>query len=209
MKRPMTLEPSSLMIDGRRVAVDVTTLTQHGAGHGKEKKPELRFDKVVARVTERLQAAAAGCTPAGVTVIVTLTAPIKVAARTTIAIEDTLRAVVVHSAAEPRASLTGLGNRVRIQVVAHGIKSAPKLITFVHNPGTDPRLLFNMTREMLDLAKATARRGANTRGLVVMCARNSKCLDAYRHIWTQLATTAKARKVLIVFSDGRAELLTL
>jgi hypothetical protein len=208
MKKPLKLERSSLAIDGRKVAVDVTTLPRHGSGHGKETPPRLRFDKVVLRVTERLQAAAAGCAPAGVTVIVTLTAPIKVAARTAIAIEDTLRALVAHRAAEPHASLTGLGNRVRIQFVKHRITGAPKLITFVHNPGTDPRLFVNMTREMLDLAKATARRRANARGLVVMCPRNSVCLDAYRYIYSQLRGATTAAKILMVFSDGRAELLT-
>jgi hypothetical protein len=207
MKKHMTFERSSLAIDGRKVAVDVTTLTRYGTGQGKEATPRLRFDKVVVRVTERLQAAAAGCAPAGVTVIVTLTAPIKVAARTAIAIEDTLRALAVHSAAEPHASLTGLGNRVRIQFVTHGITGAPRLITFVHNPGTDPRLFVNMTRELLDLTSATARRRA-TRGIVVMTARNSACLDVYRYIYSQLRGATNARKILMVFGDGRAELLT-
>ncbi len=203
----MKFERSSLHIDGRTVGVDVTTLTTHGRGHGKEKKPTLRFDKVVARVTERLQAAAGACAPSGVTVLVTLTAPIKLASRTAIAIDDTLRALVVHSADEPHASLTGLGNRVRIQIVAHGLTSAPKFLGFAHNHGTDPRLLFNLTRELLDLANATARRRASARGLVVMCPRNSACLDAYRHIWAQLTPAIKRHKVLMVFGDGRAELL--
>ena len=203
----MKFERSSLHIDGRNVGVDVTTLTTHGTGHGKEKKPTLRFDKVVARVNERLRAAAGACAPSGVTVLVTLTAPIKLASRTAIAINDTLRTLVAHSAEEPHASLTGLGNRVRIQIVAHGLTSAPRFLGFAHNPGTDPRLLFNLTRELLDLATATARRRASARGLVVMCSRNSACLDTYRHIWAQLSPAIKTRKILMVFSDGRAELL--
>lgn len=204
----MNFERDHLYIDGRIVDVDATTLPLHGTGHGKETKPALRVDKVVTRVTERLQAAAAGCVPAGVTVVVTMTAPIKVAAQTTIAIEDTLVELIAHKGDEPRATLTGLGNKVQMQVVSHGLKAAPKLITLVHNPATKPQLLINLTREMLDLATATAKRRATARGVVIACGRKSTCIDAYRTIWSQLARATKTNKILMLFKDDRAELLS-
>lgn len=204
----MNFERDHLYIDRRIVDVDATTLPLHGTGHGKETKPALCVDKVVTRVTERLQAAAAGCVPNGVTVVVTLTAPIKVASQTVAAIEDTLMALVEHSADEPSASLTGLGNKIQMQFVTHGLKGAPKLITFAHNPATKPALLVNLTREMLDLAKATARRRPNARGIVVACGRKSTCIGAYRHIWSQFARATTARKILMIFKDERAELLS-
>lgn len=203
----MKFERSSLHIDGRTVGVDVTTLTTHGRGHGKERKPTLRFDKVVARVNERLQAALSADVPGGVMVVFTLTAPIRLAAKTAVAMEAKIRTLIARSTAEPQARFGIHGNHVRMQLVKRGLKTTPALIGFVHNHGTDPRLLFNLTRELLDLANATARRRASARGLVVMCPRNSACLDAYRHIWAQLTPAIKRHKVLMVFGDGRAELL--
>lgn len=204
----MKFERSHLHIDGRNVGVDVATLTRHGAGHGKEATPRLRFDKVVVRVTAQLQAALGPRVPRGVTVLFTLTAPIRQAAKTTAAIEAKALALLARAAADGHTSFTRHGNRIQLQVVTHGLARAPKVIGFVHNPGTAPTLLFNITRELLDLAAATTRRRANTRGLVIMTARHSACLDACRHIYAQLLPATNARKILMVFSDGRAELLT-
>ena len=202
------LERDFLLVDGRKVAVDVATLTRHGSGTGKETKPQLRFDRVVVRVNTRLQAALENSVPSGVTVLFALTAPIRLAAKTAAAMEDRIHALLGRRSAERHDTFTIHRNRIRIQLVKHGLRRTPKLIGFVHNRDTDPRLLFNMTREWLDLARVTARRPANARGLVVVSTRSSACLDAYRYIHSQLPAAANSRKILMVFGDGRAELLT-
>ena len=67
---------------------------------------------------------------------------------------------------------------------------APKLIGFVHSSDSDPRLLLNLTRELLELIRAGAGRRApkpaGDRWLVVMSARTISCLEAYRYIYSQL-----------------------
>lgn len=208
MSVSMKFERDRLEIRGRTVDVDATTLPVRGSSHGKETKPRLRFDKVVVRVTERLRAAAGDAAPSGVTVLLTLTAPIRVAAKTAAVIEERMRAVLERRAAAQCARYTILGNHVRVQVVTHGIPNAPKLISFVHDPETNPRLLFDMTQEALDLAKATAQRRPSARILVVECARSRACLETYRHIWTLLSSVTTTQEVLMVFHDGRAESLT-
>ncbi len=45
-----------IMVAGKRVAVDITTLKRRGTGQGNGAKPRLRFDKVATRLIERVQA---------------------------------------------------------------------------------------------------------------------------------------------------------
>jgi len=45
-----------VMVAGKRVAVDITTLKRRGTGQGTAAKPRLRFDKVATRLMESLQA---------------------------------------------------------------------------------------------------------------------------------------------------------
>jgi len=86
------------------------------------------------------------------------------------------------------------------------------MIGFVHNSDSDPRLLLNMTRELLDLLSAEAgRRAPNFAGerwLVVTSAEGISCLEAYRYIYAQLRTATDFKKTLLVFRGGRVELLT-
>jgi hypothetical protein len=42
-----------IMVAGKRVAVDITTLKRRGTGQGNAAKPRLRFDKVATRLIER------------------------------------------------------------------------------------------------------------------------------------------------------------
>src|SRR5258708_91697 len=65
------------MVGGKRVAVDITTLKRRGTGEGHAAKPRLRFDKVATRLIERLQATLGEIVPDGVTVLLTITAPIR------------------------------------------------------------------------------------------------------------------------------------
>src|ERR1700730_1734242 len=64
-----------LRVAGKRVAVDITTLTRRGSGQGNAAKPRLRFDKVATRLIERLQATLGETVPDGTTVLLTITAP--------------------------------------------------------------------------------------------------------------------------------------
>jgi hypothetical protein len=70
------------MVDGKRVAVDITTLKRRGAGEGNAAKPRLRFDKVATRLIERLQATLGETVPDGTTVLLTITAPIRLPSKT-------------------------------------------------------------------------------------------------------------------------------
>ena len=86
------------------------------------------------------------------------------------------------------------------------------MIGFVHNPESDPLLLLNMTCELLELISAAAGWRApglaGDRWLVVISARRSSCLEAYRCIYSQLRMATGFQKILMVFRDGRVGTLT-
>jgi hypothetical protein len=199
-----------LTVAGKRVAVVITTLKQ--VGQGGDPKPHLRFDKVVTRLMERLQAALGEAVPDGITVLLTVTAPIRLPAKTAAALEDKIHTLLGRRSPGRDQKDTIHGNRVRIRLLRDESKRAPKMIGFVHNPGTDPLLLFNMTADLLGLVSAEAgRRAARLAGdrwLVVISALGISCLGAYRHIYSQLRMPTAFKKILMLFGDGRIGMLT-
>ena len=102
----------------------------------------LRFDKVAIRVIERLRANLADAVPTGVTVVVTITAPIRLASKTTAAIEEQVRTLLERTTTNRDKTLTICGNRVGIRFVKHAALRAPKVIGFVHNPDSNPLTVF-------------------------------------------------------------------
>jgi len=112
--------------------------------------PRLRFDKVVIQLMDRLKATLGGNVPDGMTVALTVTAPIRLAAKTAAALEEKIRALLGRRSPARDVSATIHGNRIRIRLLRHGSDRAPKLVGFVHNP--DPAaavLLLDLTSEWI------------------------------------------------------------
>ncbi len=213
-----TWEPGSappgayLTVAGKRVAVDIATHKRRGAGTGHVAKPRLRFDKVVTRVIGRLQATLGDAVPDRITVVLTITAPIRLAAKTTAALEDKIQTLLGRVSPGRDQKDTIHGNRVRIRLLRNESARGPKLIGFVHNSDSDPVLLLNMTGELLELisgdAGRRATRRAGDRWLVVISAGESSHLETYRYIASQLRMPAGFKKILMVFGDGSVGVLT-
>ena len=195
---------------GKRVTVNVVTLKPRGVGQAKTGKPGLRFDKVVIRLMEELRGSLRETVPDDMTVLFTVTAPIRLASKTTAALEDKIQTLLAQKS--PRGKATIHGNRVQIRLLKSKIERAPKMIGFVHNPDSDPLLLLDMTREMIELISAeTSRRAtrlAGERWLVLISAERYSWLEAYRKICSQLRMANDFKKILMVLSDGRVEALT-
>jgi hypothetical protein len=133
---------------GRRVAVEIATL-----GSGAGAKPRLRFDRVALGLIGRLQTALHDTVPNGTTAIVTVAAPIRLAAKTTAALEQTIRTAL---AARTDIADEIHGNRIRIRVVKTGAAQAPRLVGFVHNPDPGAGLaLLDGTEAVLGCMAAT------------------------------------------------------
>ena len=213
-----TWEPGSdppdayITVAGKRVAVDIATVKRRSAGKGNAAKPGLRFDKVVTRVIGRLQATLGDAVPDGITVVLTITAPIRLPAKTAAALEDKIQALLGRALPGRDTRDTIHGNRVLIRFLRHESERAPKLIGFVHNPDSDPLLFLDMTRELLELISGEAvRRAARLSGerwLVVISAGAISRLEAYRYIYSQLRMATGFKKILMVFGDGSVGTLT-
>jgi hypothetical protein len=203
-----------IMAAGNRVAVDITTLKRRGTGQGDAARPRLRFDKVATRLIARLQATLGETVPDGMTVVLTITAPIRLPAKTAAALEGKIQTLLGRGSPGRDEKDTIHGNRVQIRLLRdeHESERAPRMIGFVHNPDSDPLLLLDMTLELLESISAGAGRRAprlaGDRWLVVISARGSSCLEAYRCIYSQLRMATDSKKTLIVFGDGAVGTLT-
>lgn len=206
-----------LTVAGKRVAVEIATLERRGTGQGGAAKPRLRFDKVATRLMERLQATLGETVPDGMTVLVTVTAPIRLASKTAAALEDKIQGLLKRRA--PGRDKPGRdeedtihGNAVRIRVLRHKSERAPTLIGFVHNPDSDPVLLLNMTGELLELIGARTGRQrtklAGGRWLMMISAELASFSEVYRYLCSQLPMASEFERILAVFEDGRVEVLT-
>jgi hypothetical protein len=201
-----------LVVAGKRVAVDVIALKQRGTDETRTAKPGLRFDKVVTRLTERLRATCVETVPDGMTVVLTVTAPIRLPAKTAASLEDRIKTLLGRGLPGRDETDTIHGNSVQIRLLRHESKRAPKLIGFVHNPDSDPLLLLNMTGELLDLIGFERGKQAPglaaDRWLILISAGAISCLEAYRYIHSQLPAATGFKKVLMVFGDGSVGTLT-
>ena len=201
-----------IIVAGKRVAIDITTLKWRGTLKVNAAKPRLRFDKVATRLIERLQATLGETVPDGMTVLLTITAPIRLASKTAAALEGKLHAILGRESPSRDEKITIHGNRVQIRVLRDAPERAPKMVGFVHNPDSDRLLLLNMTSELLELISTDvggrAIRLAGDQWLVVIGEKDFSFLELYRYICSQLGRATDFKKILMVFGDGRVEMLT-
>lgn len=132
----------------------------------------LRFDKVVLRLMADVRSAADHVLPAGTTALITVSAPIRLPAKTAASIVDTVTALQARGSTRTRRA-TVHGNDVGVRLVTHTLARAPKLLGFVHNPDPEPNRLLDAAAQWLDLlgrasrARSTASPAGVARGHVL------------------------------------------
>jgi hypothetical protein len=199
-----------ITVAGKRVAVEIAALKRRNIGKRNAARIRLRFDKVVTGLMDRLQTTLDKTVPAGMTVLLTVTAPIRLPSKTAASLEDKIQTLLSRGSPGRDAKATIYGNHVRIRLVEDEFGRSPKMIGFVHNSDSDALLLLNMTCELLELISAGRRtsRPAGDRWLVAISTGGASCLEAYRCIYSQLRMAAGFKKILMVFADGRVGMLT-
>jgi hypothetical protein len=191
-----------LTIARKRIAVEVTTTKQRIAGRGGLTKPRLRFDRVALRVIRRLQAALSASVPDGTTLILTITAPIRVPSKTAAALEDDIRTYLERKSARGEAKYTIHGNQIRVRLVNGGSRRTTKVIGFVHNPDSDPDGLFDITLALIERIGAKARNGAPAgSGRSMARSRRRRAVLAYGDVSTRLFPAVRSDR-LQEDSDG-------
>ena len=195
-------------IGGRRLSVLVAGVAPKLAGPGA--RPHLRFDRGVHKLAERLKLALEAKIPAATTVAVTVTAPIWLLNRTSLAIERVADRLLRQQ--RVRRAFVGVihENGVRVQVFMHRARAASKVALFVHNPETDPRVLLETSRALLagigGALDRHARRGPPAgRWLVLVDPKGAVPVDTYRHAFAQLFPAYRRGRVLIAQAGRRVE----
>jgi hypothetical protein len=201
-----------ISIAGARIAVKVTALKQPPGVRRDAPKPGLRFDKVVRRVNARLQSALRESVPDGTTVLFTMTAPIRLAAKTAEALENTIRARLARRSVPVPYQGTIHGNRIRIRIARSRSRPISKVIGLVHNPDSDAAMLLHLMQSLLQLGRATADKrrpaySAKQRWLVVIIERGFSHIETYRQVYAELSVPTDFTKILMVFAGGRVETL--
>jgi hypothetical protein len=200
-----------LEIRGKRIAVEIAAIKQEIAERGDRTKPRLRFDRVALRLVGGLQAAVSECVPDGQAVVLTVTAPIRLPAKTAAALESKIRECLARRSARLEVRETIHGNRIRVRLVKGLSRRMPKVIGFVHNPDSDhPDVLLGLTQLLLQHVGATAdkrlpEKFIGDRWLVVADEDGLSYVETYRHVCSQLSDSTDFKKILMVLADGRVE----
>jgi len=109
----------------------------------------LRFDRVVVGVLGNLRAFADAAAPGGVTLIVTISAPIRLPAKTVSDLKREITALLSANAPRGDRDANPHGNNVRMRLVEHSTSQTLSLIGFVHNANSPPTPLFDLAEQWL------------------------------------------------------------
>ena len=196
-----------LTVAGKRIALVVTAVESRAEQRLKLTRPHLRFDRVALGLIDRLRSALSGSLPDGRTVIVTITAPIRLPSRTAGAMEERIRKLVATRAAPARLVGTIHGNEIQVHLLKGGTGRTARLIGFVHNPDSDPTILIDVARSLLARIGA-GERTAGTRWLVIASNGCPVPIEACRHIYSGLGLRTVFEKTLVVLPGERVVTLT-
>src|SRR5258708_38363085 len=89
-----------IMVAGKRVAVEIAALKRRSIGKRNAARIRLRFDKVVTRLMDRLQATLGETVPAGMTVLLTITAPIRLPSKTAASLDGKIQTLLSRDSPE-------------------------------------------------------------------------------------------------------------
>ena len=202
-----------LELHGRRIAAQAVTIGKKIAAREGMRNPRLRFDGVALRLVRDLKTALRESVPQHATLVITVTAPIRKSSRTVVALADEIGRLLARKRARVDIKETINGNRIQARLVKDVSGRASRAIGFVHNPDSDPEVLFGVTAVMLQaIARAAARdlpkSMAAPRWLVLADATGLAQPTTYRHVCAQLAPVAGFESILLALADGRIETLT-
>jgi len=111
-------------------------------------KIRLRFDKVALGFVARLRTALRGRVPAGKTLVVTCTAPIRQDSKTGAALVEELQKRLARASSRLAYDDVVYDNRVSARLLASAPR-APKVLGFVHDAGSDEKLLARVAQTLM------------------------------------------------------------
>jgi hypothetical protein len=191
---------------GKPIALAVTSVARQIPRGSNAKPPRLRFDRVVLRVLADLRSALANAVPQGTTAVLTLTAPIRLASKTTASIEELIRALLTQKSAPEPFTDSVHGNGIQIRIMRVSKSSAARVAGFVHNRDSDPGPLFDIAHELLHCMPKLERSRRSVIGeprLVLALEDEPRWTETYRRVCEQVVAPADLKRLLLVATDGK------
>jgi hypothetical protein len=196
---------AELVCSGRRVAIEAVLVKPRRARDAGTAPPRLRFDRVVLRLFARLRDSLTVNMSRGDTVVLSVTAPIRLPARTAAALEEHVLELLSARSVRREVSASIHGNATRIRLLRGTPTVPPQVAGFVHNADSDPTVLFDLTEALLGSVAARLERSRSVlarRWLLVAVADGGRWLPTYGHVLGQLLLTKPFARVFLVGSDG-------
>ena len=109
----------------------------------------LRFDRIVVSVLDHLKLFVGANAPEGLTVLLTLTAPIRTPKKMAVALEREIAALFQNGCSEAERSIVLHGNRAELRLVQRAPTRGQGLLGFVHNPDVDAVVILNLAEQWL------------------------------------------------------------
>lgn len=109
----------------------------------------LRFDRIVVRVLDHLKLFVDANAPEGLTVLLTLTAPVRAPKKMAVALEREIAALLQNGCPEAERSIVLHGNRAELRLVERAPTLGQELLGFVHNPDVDAVVILNLAERWL------------------------------------------------------------
>jgi hypothetical protein len=109
----------------------------------------LRFDRVAIRLLENIRVAIEQKIEEEITVIMTITAPIKLPAKTASQLIEKIKNFLEFGIPPKDSSITIFQNKVQLRFVKSSKKESSKFIGLVHNPDIKPQLLLDLATQWL------------------------------------------------------------
>ncbi|MBL7787539.1 MAG: hypothetical protein JNM36_16660 [Chitinophagales bacterium] len=113
------------------------------------KKLGLRFDKVVVRLLGNLRTLVEEVSPEKRIVLMTITAPIKLAAKTEYELEQQIKSILSSDNGNDDLFMSVFQNKIRLRIINFSSNHVVKFVGLVHNPSTDAKLLLDLTTAWL------------------------------------------------------------
>ena len=129
----------------REIADEILSASRQSAS-----KLGLRFDRVAVRVLSNLRAFAEATAPVGLTLIVTISAPIRLSAKTVTDLKPKISLLLSEALVRDHAASIH-GNEVHMKLIENSSNRSDHFIGFVHNGDSEPALLMNMAEQWVGL----------------------------------------------------------
>jgi len=109
----------------------------------------LRFDKVVVRLLGHIRMVIEQDVPKDITVLITITAPIKHPAKTAHELIGNIKDLLKPPIQKCNNELVIFQNEIQIRIVEFTSKPTVKIVGLVHNPDIDPGFLLDLASKWL------------------------------------------------------------